>query len=84
MRYMIVAPILAADFITLTTMEATAVVCASGVHRAGGVGTGSAAVIDRPVVSPRRGVAARRGPLSAADHTGVKRPIGVAAITANR
>jgi hypothetical protein len=67
MKHMIISVILAGGFIALSTMEASAVVCARGVVRAGCVAAGGAAVVARPVVRPAaravvapRGVAVRR------------------------
>ena len=66
MKHMIISVILVGGFIALSTMEASAVVCARGVIRAGCVAAGGAAVVARPapvargvVVAPR-GVAVRR------------------------
>jgi hypothetical protein len=68
MKHVILPLLLAGSFVTLSTMEASAVVCARGVYRAGCVGAGGAAVV-RPaavVVAPRavvvrpRAVVARR------------------------
>ena len=47
----------AGSFIAMSTMEASAVVCARGVYRAGCVTTGGAAVVARPVVRPVAGAA---------------------------
>lgn len=65
MKYVMISLLLAAGLIALSTLEANAVVCARGVHRAGCVGAGGAVVAGRPaarhvVVAPRRGVVARR------------------------
>jgi hypothetical protein len=66
MKYLIISLTLAGSFIALSTMEASAVVCARGVVRAGCVATGGAVVVGAPVarravvVAPRRGVAVRR------------------------
>jgi hypothetical protein len=47
--------------VALTTTEASAVVCAAGVYRAGCVSAGGAAVVARPVVvTPRPVVVAPR------------------------
>jgi hypothetical protein len=64
MKHVIVALLLVGGFVALSTMEASAVVCARGVYRAGCVAAGGAAVVARPVaraavVAPRR-VAVRR------------------------
>jgi hypothetical protein len=66
MKHLSIYLLLAAGFIALSTMEASAVVCARGVVRAGCVATGGAVVVGAPVagravvVAPRRGVAVRR------------------------
>jgi len=68
MKHMIISVILVGGFVALSTMEASAVVCARGVVRAGCVAAGGAAVVARPVVRPAaravvvapRGVAVRR------------------------
>ncbi len=66
MKHMVISPLLAGGFIALSTMEASAVVCARGVYRAGCVGAhGAAVVVGRPVVrpaivAPRRAVVRRR------------------------
>jgi hypothetical protein len=64
MKLLIIPLLLAASFIALSTMEASAVVCARGVVRAGCVGAGGAAVVARPmargVVAPRAAVVRRR------------------------
>ena len=60
MKHAIFSLLLLGGFITLSTMEASAVVCAAGVYRAGCV-AGGAAVVRRPVVvAPRRVVVAPR------------------------
>ena len=57
MKHMIISLLLAGGFTALSTMEASAVVCARGVVRAGCVAAGGAAVVARPVVRPvARGV----------------------------
>ena len=56
----IIPVLLAGSFIALSTMEASAVVCARGVVRAGCVATGGAAVVARPVVRPAGAVVAPR------------------------
>jgi hypothetical protein len=62
MKRLIIPVLLAAGFIALSSMEASAVVCARGVVRAGCVAAGGAAVVARPVVRPvARGVVAPRG-----------------------
>jgi hypothetical protein len=65
MKQMIIPLLLVGGFVALSTMEASAVVCARGVYRAGCVGPRGAAVVRRPVarpvvVAPRRAVAPRR------------------------
>jgi hypothetical protein len=66
MKHQIIPLLLIGGFVALTTTEASAVVCAHGVYRAGCVGAGGAAVVARPVVAaphavvvaPRRAVVA--------------------------
>jgi hypothetical protein len=63
MKHAIIALLFIGGFVALSTMEASAVVCARGVYRAGCVGAGGAVVVRRPVaravvVAPR--VAVRR------------------------
>jgi hypothetical protein len=67
MKHLIIFLSLAGSFIALSTMDASAVVCARGVHRAGcvAVAPGRAVVVGRPVVrpvvvAPRRAVVRRR------------------------
>jgi hypothetical protein len=54
MKHMIISLLLAGGFTALSTMEASAVVCARGVVRAGCVAAapGAAVVVARPVVRP--------------------------------
>jgi hypothetical protein len=52
MKHLIIALLLAGGFVALSTMDASAVVCARGVVRAGCVAAGGAAVVARPVVHP--------------------------------
>jgi hypothetical protein len=65
MKHVIVSLFLLAGFTALSTMEASAVVCAAGVVRAGCVAGGAAvvrrpaAVVRHPVVAPRRAVVVR-------------------------
>jgi hypothetical protein len=63
--HLMISLLLAGGFVALSTMEASAVVCARGVYRAGCVATGGAVVVGRPVaravVAPRRAVVVRRG-----------------------
>jgi hypothetical protein len=60
MKHLMISLLLAASFVALSTMEASSVVCARGVYRAGCVGAGGAVVVRRGVVAPRRGVVVRR------------------------
>jgi hypothetical protein len=64
MKHMIISLLLAGGFIALSTMDASAVVCARGVYRAGcvAVAPGGAVVVGRPVVRPvvRRAVVVPR------------------------
>ena len=66
MKHLIVSLLLAGGFIAVSTMDASAVVCARGVHRAGCVAAGGAVVVGAPVVrravvvAPRRAVVVRR------------------------
>jgi hypothetical protein len=61
MKHLIIPLLLVGSFVALTTTEASAVVCARGVYRAGCVGAGGAAVVARPVVvAPRAVVVAPR------------------------
>jgi hypothetical protein len=60
MKRLIIPVLLAGSFIALSTMEASAVVCARGVVRAGCVAAGGAAVVARPVIHPARAIVAPR------------------------
>ena len=66
MKPLIISLLLAGGLIALTTIEASAVVCARGVYRAGCVARGGAVVVGAPVarravvVAPRRAVVRRR------------------------
>jgi hypothetical protein len=65
MKHLTISVLLAGSFIALSTIDASAIVCARGVYRAGCVATGGAAVVAAPVrravvVAPRRPVAVRR------------------------
>jgi hypothetical protein len=69
MKHVIIPLLLVGGFTALSTMEASAIVCARGVYRAGCVAPGGAAVVRAPVarpaaravvVAPRRAVAPRR------------------------
>jgi hypothetical protein len=63
MKHLTISLVPAGSFIALSTMDASAVVCARGVHRTGCVTVGGAAVVARPVVRPAVGavvVAPRR------------------------
>jgi hypothetical protein len=58
----VMALVLVGGFVALSTMEASAVVCARGVYRAGCVGARGAVVAPRAVVvAPRAAVVAPRG-----------------------
>jgi hypothetical protein len=52
MKQNILSLLLLGGIIALSTAEASAVVCAAGVYRAGCVAGGGAAVVRRPVVHP--------------------------------
>lgn len=58
MKHLIIPLLLIGGFFALTTTDASAVVCAAGVYRAGCVGVRGAAVVHRPYY--RRGVVVRR------------------------
>jgi hypothetical protein len=65
MKRVIIPLLLVGGFVALSTVEASAVVCARGVYRAGCVGAGGAVVVGRPVahaavVVPRARVVRRR------------------------
>ena len=66
MKHVMISLLLAGGLVAVITMNASAVVCARGVHHAGCVATGGAVVVGRPVVrpavvvAPRRPVAVRR------------------------
>ena len=64
MRHLIIPLLLAGSFMAFSTMEASAVVCARGVVRAGCVAAGGATVgaagVARPVVRPAGAVVAPR------------------------
>jgi hypothetical protein len=65
MKHLIISLSLAGSFFALSTMDASAVVCARGVYRAGCVATGRAVVVAAPVrravvVAPRRHVVVHR------------------------
>jgi hypothetical protein len=64
MKHVFIALLLVGGFVALSTVEASAVVCARGVYRAGCVGARGAVVAHRPmaraaVIAPR-GVVVRR------------------------
>jgi hypothetical protein len=64
MKHTIVSLLLVGGFVALSTMEASAVVCAAGVYRAGCVRAGGAVVVAPAravVVAPRAVVVAPRG-----------------------
>jgi hypothetical protein len=54
MKHTIISLLLFAGLTALSTMEASAVVCARGVVRVGCAGAGGAAVVHTGVVAPRR------------------------------
>jgi hypothetical protein len=67
MKHLIISLSLAGSFIALSTLDASAVVCARGVYRAGCVAAGGGAVVvgapvvrRAVVVAPRRAVVVRR------------------------
>ena len=67
MKHLIISLSLAGSFIALSTLDASAVVCARGVYRAGCVAAGGGAVVvgapvvrRAVVVAPRWGVVVRR------------------------
>jgi hypothetical protein len=67
MKHLMVSLLMAGGLVALSTMDASAVVCARGVYRAGCVAAGGGAVVVaapvvRPavVVAPRRAVVVRR------------------------
>ena len=70
MKHLIIPLLLAGGFIALSTMEASAVVCARGVYRAGCVGARGAAVVARSVVRP-----VARGVVVAPRRVGVRRRV---------
>ena len=60
MKHVIIGLLLVGGFVAVSTMEASAVVCARGVYRAGCVRAGGAAVVAAPravIVAPRPVVA---------------------------
>lgn len=66
MKHLIIILSLAGGFFALSTIEASAAVCARGVYRAGCAGPRGAVAVRRPVarpvvVAPRRVVVAPRG-----------------------
>jgi hypothetical protein len=67
MKHLMVSLLMAGGLVALSTMDASAVVCARGVYRAGCVGAGGGAVVvgapvarRAVVVAPRRAVVVRR------------------------
>jgi hypothetical protein len=61
MKKVLISLLLAGSFVALSTMQASAVVCARGIYRAGCVGAGGAVIARRGVVvAPRRAVVVRR------------------------
>jgi len=74
MKRPIIPTLLAGGFIALSTMDASAVVCARGVVRAGCVAAGGAAVVAAPVVRPgAAAVVAPRGAVVAPRGVAVRR-----------
>jgi hypothetical protein len=67
MKHLMISLLVAGSFVALSTMEASAVVCARGIYRAGCVATGGAVVVGAPVVrravvvAPWRPVVFRHG-----------------------
>jgi hypothetical protein len=61
MKHVIISVLLLGGFITLSTMEASALGCARGVVRAGCVGAGGTAVVRGPAGVARGAVVAPRG-----------------------
>jgi hypothetical protein len=60
MKYLIISLLLVGGVVALSTTEASAVVCARGVYRAGCAGVHGAVVVRRPVVVAPRAVVVRR------------------------
>jgi hypothetical protein len=61
MKHLILSLRVVGGLVAMSTMEASAVVCARGVYRAGCVGAGGAVVVRRPAVyAPRRAVVVHR------------------------
>jgi len=67
MKHLMVSLLMAGGLVALSTMDASAVVCARGVYRAGCVAAGGGAVVvgapvarRAVVVAPRRAVVVRR------------------------
>ncbi|MGZ5874917.1 MAG: hypothetical protein ACXWKP_22685 [Bradyrhizobium sp.] len=67
MKHLMVSLLMAAGLVAVSTMDASAVVCARGVYRAGCVAAGGGAVVvgapvarRAVVVAPRRAVVVRR------------------------
>ncbi len=60
MKHLIISLLLVGGFVALSTLKASAVVCARGVYRAGCAGARGAVVVRRPVVAAPRGVVVRR------------------------
>jgi hypothetical protein len=66
MKHLMISLLLAGSFIALSAIDASAVVCARGVYRAGCAGPRGAVAVGRPVarravvVAPRRAVVVRR------------------------
>jgi hypothetical protein len=65
MKYLMISLLLTGSLIAVSTKDASAVVCAAGVYRAGCVGARGAVVVGAPVrravvVAPRRAVVVHR------------------------
>ena len=63
MKHLVISLLLAACLVTLSTIDAGAIVCARGVHRAGCVAGGGGAVVVRTPVVRRAVVVAPRRPV---------------------
>lgn len=82
MQKLILPLLFAGSLVAMSTIEASAVVCARGVYRAGCVGPGGAVAVRRPVVRPvvvaPRAVVVRRPVVVAPRAVVVRRPVVVA------
>nr|WP_156639813.1 hypothetical protein [Bosea sp. PAMC 26642] len=75
MTKMLMALCLAGSAMALIPTEASAVVCARGVVRAGCVSAGGAVVVRRPVAAPRAVVVTPRAVVVAPRRAVVRRPV---------